>query len=236
MPFCKVNATIQRLYQIWAASLAPSLISITAKVPLHNLPPPLNMTCHCRCVLVSSDDEDKDCENDPPFAIPGLEATKEQLCDVSVLQCITCQCFWLPHISNKTAVLVQALWEAQLNSQKRQEENTDLKHKLDAVTQQIPKCQRKHAQEYTEFDKEIAKLRHMFVVMYKPWVEHGLFQQPHLDKSLKDPGKFKSEKAKEEGIIAELYEAVPEKLHKMLVDQSHFATIVGLQVFLYHFA
>jgi hypothetical protein len=76
----------------------------------------------------------------------------------------------------------------------------------------------------------------MFAVMYDPWVKDGLFQQTCPDKSSRDPGRFNSVKAKEEGIIAELYEAVPEKLHKMLADQSHFATVVGLPVFLYHFA
>src|SRR6266436_4336374 len=69
--------------------------------------------------------------------------------------------------SNIATVVVQALREAQLNSQRRQEENTDLKRKLDAVTQQLPKRRRKHAQESTEFDEEIAKLGRMFAVMYE---------------------------------------------------------------------
>jgi hypothetical protein len=101
--------------------------------------------------------------------------------------------------------------------------------------QQIPKRRRKHAQESTEFDEEIAKLGRMFAVMYEPWVEDGLFQQPRPEKSSNDPERFKSEKAKEEGIIAELYEAVPEKLHRMLEDQSHFKTVVCLPVLLLHF-
>lgn len=74
----------------------------------------------------------------------------------------------------------------------------------------------------------------MFAVMYEPWIKDGLFQQPRLDKSSEDSERFMSDKTKEEGIIAELYEVVPEKLHRMLVDQSHFTTVVRL-LFLHYF-
>ena len=120
-------------------------------------------------------------------------------------------------------------------TEKARRKNMDLKCKLDAVMQQIPKHWHKHAQESAEFDENIAKLRYMFAVMYEPWVKDGMFQQPCLEKLLDNPERFKAEKAKEERIIAKLYDAVPEKLHWMLKDQCHYKTVVYLPVFLLHF-
>lgn len=170
----------------------------------------------------SSDEDGENGEDNPPFTMPGPEATKEQLRDVRILWCQL-------HMGSNIAAGGgdQALREAQLNSQKGWEENMELKRKLDAVTQQIPKRRCKHAQESTEFDEEIAKLGHMFAVMNEPWVDDGLFQQLCPDKSSEHQERFKSNKAREEGIIAELYDVVPEKLHRMLEDQNHFKTVVG---------
>ena len=40
-----------------------------------------------RRIPESSDEEGEDDKNDPPFAMPGPEATKEQLRDVRILWC-----------------------------------------------------------------------------------------------------------------------------------------------------
>ena len=75
----------------------------------------------CNCISDGSDEDRENSKANPPFAMPGPEAMKEQLCDVCILWCQL-------HMGSNIAAGGddQAFWKAQLNLQKWQEENMEL--------------------------------------------------------------------------------------------------------------
>jgi len=67
--------------------------------------------------------------------------------------------------------------------------------------------------------------------MMEPWVDPAAFGKPCPDVSPRDLNRYKSDLSIQQGLIAELYEFVPRKLHEMMASHSHFGNQVSTEYF-----
>jgi hypothetical protein len=64
--------------------------------------------------------------------------------------------------------------------------------------------------------------------MGEPWLDDASFKQERLGMSADSANRYQSLQRIEEGIIAELYDAVPTKLLGMLQNKNHFKDVVSV--------
>jgi hypothetical protein len=78
-------------------------------------------------------------------------------------------------------------------------------------------------------DKLVMTLGKKFAVMHELWVESSAFLKPQTPNIEADSTKwFTSNKQYDQGIIAELYDVVPPKLHRSMENQPAFGKLVRL--------
>jgi len=75
--------------------------------------------------------------------------------------------------------------------------------------------------------KEIATLAKKYGVMVQPWLDESLLSSPQpSDMSGMDLSRYQNDSTKHDGLMAELYEFLPNYLHA-LMPHSQFVTLVS---------
>ena len=77
----------------------------------------------------------------------------------------------------------------------------------------------------SKHDREIMKLGRQYSIMINPWVDLSLFRQqgrPNVDPLSAD--RYKNTVSQRDASIAELYDFVPKKLHKLMENHSHLVS------------
>ena len=165
----------------------------------------------------SEDDTEK--ENEPPLAMPPDDATAEELRDVSATS----------QRDMEQAVLTtanpQVLQASQLRERKLYEENIGQKRKIKSLEK--GQVKRRRGTVTSEHDEEIKDIARKFAIMGEPWLDDASFKQERPAMSADSSERYESTQRIAEGIIAELYDAVPTKLLGMLQNENHFKDLVS---------
>ena len=88
--------------------------------------------------------------------------------------------------------------------------------------------------EVSKFDKEIMILGRQYSIMTCPWVDISVFQQsgrPNIDPL--SPDRYKTTVSRRDGNIAEMYDLVLKKLHKLMENHSHFGDLVSAAILMF---
>jgi len=175
-----------------------------------------------RCIKSESEDSEDnlDKENEPPLAMPPDDATAEELRDVSIT--LWCVIVW----GLLTASNPQVLQASQLRERKLYEENIGQKWKIKSLEKSQVK--RRWGTQTSEHDDEIKDIARKFAIMGEPWLDDTSFKQEWPGMSADSVERYQSVQRIEEGIIAELYDAVPTKLLGMLQNENHFKDVVSI--------
>jgi hypothetical protein len=72
--------------------------------------------------------------------------------------------------------------------------------------------------------------------MGEPWLDDASFKQERPDMSADSGERYQSSQRIAEGVVAELYDAVPTKFLQMLQNENHFKDVVSLFIFLFLFS
>ena len=75
----------------------------------------------------------------------------------------------------------------------------------------------------TEYDEEIKLLGRKFGIMEEPWIDRALFKRPRPVMAATSSKRYGLQLAIQQGIVADLYNFVPEKLHAMMNGYNPFA-------------
>jgi hypothetical protein len=81
--------------------------------------------------------------------------------------------------------------------------------------------------EIAKHDSEISLLGRKFCIMVDPFLTSTtVFAGPRPDLAADSVYRYDSDITIEQGLIAEVYDFIPEKFHEMMASHSHFATLV----------
>jgi hypothetical protein len=127
------------------------------------------------------------------------------------------------------------LKDAQLEISRLRVENKELKLANASLTaksrggSQTRKTQNRGTTGSAEDDELVMTLGKKFAVMHELWVESSAFLKPRPPNIEADSTeRFTSDEQYDQGIIAELYDVVPPKLHGSMENQPAFGKLVRL--------
>jgi hypothetical protein len=120
----------------------------------------------------------------------------------------------------------QALQASQLRERKLYEENIGQKWKIKSLEK--GQFKRRRGTATSEHDEEIKDVACKFAIMGEPWMDDASFKQERPTMSADSVERYRSAQTIAEGIIAELYDAVPTKLLEMLLNKNHFRDLVSI--------
>ncbi|KIM78821.1 hypothetical protein PILCRDRAFT_90384 [Piloderma croceum F 1598] len=122
----------------------------------------------------------------------------------------------------------QVLQASQLRERKLYKENIGQKRKIKSLEK--GQVKRRRGTVTSEHDEEIKDIARKFAIMGEPWLDDASFKQERPAMSADSSERYKSTQRIAEGIIAELYDAVPTKLLGMLQNENHFKDLFIHQV------
>ena len=97
-----------------------------------------------------------------------------------------------------------------------------------ALGDKQPRRRKGIPKEITAHDKTIKDLGRQYAVMICPWIDPAFFG--HKGRPIADPSspdRFITKLSQHEASIAELYDFVPQRLHALMENHSHFGDLVS---------
>jgi hypothetical protein len=96
-----------------------------------------------------------------------------------------------------------------------------------------PKHQKSgNKEKLSDLDLQVSHLAKQFGVMHEPFVAQSVFLIARPSVNSTHPDRYQSELSKVEGVTAELYEMVPNELHKDIKLSPAFRTLVRYNILL----
>lgn len=78
------------------------------------------------------------------------------------------------------------------------------------------------------YETEISMLGRKYSHMVEPWITTAaLFDRPRPTLAADSVHRYDSELSIQHGLIAEIYDFIPEKLHRIMANHSYFGTLVS---------